>query len=116
MIVGTVRETKTEEYRVALTPDGVADIIRSGHAVLVEAGAGVGSNYPDEEYAQAGAELTATPEEVYARAELMCEVKEPQPSEFGLLREGQLLFTYLHLAAEPEVTEALVASGCIAIG
>ena len=78
--------------------------------------AGVGSNYLDEEYEQAGATLLATPAEVYARVELMCEVKEPQPSEFALLREGQMLLTYLHLAAEPEVTEALIASGCIAIG
>jgi alanine dehydrogenase len=116
VIIGTVKETKTEEYRVALTPDGVAEIVRAGHTVLVEAAAGLGSNYFDEEYEQAGAELVATPEEVYARAELMCEVKEPQPSEFALLREGQMLFTYLHLAAEPEVTDALLASGCIAIG
>ena len=116
MIVGTVRETKTEEYRVALTPQGVADIVRAGHEVVVERGAGVGSNYSDAEYEAAGARVLATPDEVYARAELMCEVKEPQPSEYGLLRDGQLLFTYLHLAAEPEVTDALVRSGCIAIG
>ncbi len=110
MIVGTVRETKTEEYRVALTPHGVADIVRAGHAVLVERGAGEGSNYPDEEYRAAGAEIVSTPQEVYARTDLICEVKEPQQSEYGLLREGQLLFTYLHLAAEPEVAEALVRS------
>ena len=84
--------------------------------MLIETQAGVGSNYLDEEYSQAGAQLLATPAEVYARAELMCEVKEPQPSEFALLREGQLLLTYLHLAAEPEVTDALLAAGCIAIG
>ncbi len=116
MIVGTVRETKTEEYRVALTPDGVSDIVDAGHQVLVEVGAGVGSNYPDAEYREAGAELIATPAEVYARAELMCEVKEPQPQEYDLLREGQILFTYLHLAAEPHVTDALIRSRCIAIG
>lgn len=116
MIVGTVRETKTEEYRVALTPDGVADIVGAGHQVLVEVGAGVGSNYLDAEYREAGAELVGTPEEVYARAELMCEVKEPQPQEYDLLREGQILFTYLHLAAEPHVTDALIRSKCIAIG
>ncbi|MCC6237354.1 MAG: alanine dehydrogenase [Dehalococcoidia bacterium] len=116
MIVGTVRETKTEEYRVALTPDGVADIVGAGHQVLVEVGSGVGSNYPDAEYREAGAELVATPAEVYARAELMCEVKEPQPQEYDLLREGQILFTYLHLAAEPHVTDALIRSRCIAIG
>lgn len=116
MIVGTVRETKADEYRVALTPQGVADIVQAGHAVLVERTAGVGSNYADEEYAAAGATVLPTPADVYARAELMCEVKEPQPSEYELLREGQLLFTYLHLAAESAVTDALLRSRCIAIG
>jgi len=116
MIVGTVKETKLEEYRVALTPEGCADVVEAGHRVLVERSAGIGSNFSDEEYAAAGAELRDTPEQVYAEAELMCEVKEPQPSEYTLLREGQLLFTYLHLAAEPHVTDALIASKCIAIG
>jgi alanine dehydrogenase len=116
MIVGTLTETKTEEYRVALTPDGVGDIVRAGHTVLVQAGAGEGSNFSDSDYAAAGAELIAEPAAVFQRAELICEVKEPQPSEYALLREGQMLFTYLHLAAEPEVTEALLAAKCIAIG
>ncbi|RLT44334.1 MAG: alanine dehydrogenase [Chloroflexi bacterium] len=116
MIVGTVTEKKLEEYRVALTPQGVADIVRAGHQVVVEQSCGTGSNFTNEEYRAAGAELLDTPEEVYARADLMCEVKEPQPSEFALLREGQLLFTYLHLAAEPHVTDALLASKCISIG
>ena len=116
MIVGTVRETKTEEYRVAFTPEGAADIVRSGHTVLIERGAGEGSHYADDEYAAAGAVLAATPQEVYARAELMCEVKEPQPSEYELLRDGQVLFTYLHLAAEPLVLDSLIASRCVAIG
>ena len=116
MIIGTVRETKTEEYRVAFTPDGAADIVRAGHGVVIETGAGLGSNYSDDDYRAAGAEVLESAAEVYARAELMCEVKEPQPEEFALLREGQILFTYLHLAAEPEVTDALVRSGCIAIG
>ncbi len=116
MIIGTVRETKTEEYRVAFTPDGVADIVRAGHSVVIETGAGLGSNYSDDEYRAAGAEVLESAAEVYARAELMCKVKEPQPEEFALLREGEIVFTYLHLAAEPEVTDALVRSGCIAIG
>ena len=116
MIVGTVKETKLEEYRVALTPPGVADIVRAGHQVIIERASGVGSNYADHEYLTAGAEIVDTPDEVYARADLMCEVKEPQPSEYALLREGQLLFTYLHLAAEPHVTDALIAARCIAIG
>lgn len=116
MIIGTVTETKTDEYRVALTPEGVADIATAGHEVVIETGAGLGSNYPDDEYRASGAEVVDTPEEVYARADLMCEVKEPQPSEYELLREGQLLFTYLHLAAEPRVTEALLRARCTAIG
>ncbi|MDP6606979.1 MAG: alanine dehydrogenase [Dehalococcoidia bacterium] len=116
MIIGSVRETKTEEYRVALTPDGAADIARAGHSIVIEASAGTGSNYSDDDYRAAGAEVLATADEVYARAELMCEVKEPQPEEFGRLRDGQILFTYLHLAAEPEVTDALLRSRCIAIG
>ena len=116
MIIGTVTETKTEEYRVALVPDGVADIVRAGHTALVETGAGIGSNYSDDEYREAGAELIETPQEVYARAQLVCEVKEPQPSEYTLIREGQLILTYLHLAAEPEVADALLAARCIAIG
>ena len=116
MIVGTVTETKTEEYRVALTPQGVADIVAAGHAVVVQAGAGAGSNFDDAEYVAAGAEVVTDPATVYERAALMCEVKEPQPSEWGLLREGQLLFTYLHLAAAETVTDALLASGCTAIG
>jgi alanine dehydrogenase len=116
VIVGTVKETKTEEYRVALTPEGVHDIVLAGHQVLVETHAGEGSNFSDDEYRAAGAEVLGTPEEVYARAELMCEVKEPQPSEYELLREGQVLFTYLHLAAAPKVTDAVLKSRCIAIG
>ena len=116
VIVGTVAETKSEEYRVALTPDGVRDIVLAGHTVLVEREAGTGSNYDDDEYREAGAEVLDGPEAVYERADLICEVKEPQPAEFELLREGQLLFTYLHLAAEPAVTDALLRSRCIAIG
>jgi len=116
VIVGTVTETKTEEYRVALTPQGVTDIVNAGHEVLIETGAGAGSNFPDAEYAVAGAQILPDPAAVYARAELVCEVKEPQPSEWGLLRERQLLFTYLHLAADEAVTNALLASGCTAIG
>ncbi len=108
MIIGTVRETKIEEYRVAFTPDGAADIVRSGHEVVIEVGAGLGSNYSDDDDRAAGAEVLATAADVYARADLMCEVKEPQPEEFALLRAGQILFTYLHLAAEPEVTDALL--------
>jgi alanine dehydrogenase len=115
VIIGTVRETKVEEYRVALTPSAVTDLVRAGHTVLVETNAGAGSHYLDDAYAASGAETVATPEEVYARAELMIEVKEPQPQEYGLLREGQVLFTYLHLAAELAVADAVLRSKCIAI-
>ena len=115
MIVGTVRERKTEEFRVALTPSSAADLVRTGHTVLIETGAGVGSHYTDAEYVAAGAQITSSMEEVYARAELLCHVKEPQPAEYALIREEQVLFTYLHLAAEPEVTRAIIESRCIAI-
>ncbi|MPZ98180.1 MAG: alanine dehydrogenase [Dehalococcoidia bacterium] len=115
MIVGTAREIKTEEYRVALTPEGVTDIVRAGHQVLVETGAGDGSHYLDDAYRAAGAEIVATPAEVYARAQLVCRVKEPEAVEFGFLREGLVLFTYLHLAAEPAATRAIIDSQCVAI-
>ncbi len=115
MIVGTVTETKTEEHRVALTPPGVAEIVRAGHTVLVEAGAGRASSYEDDEYAAVGAEIAGTPDEVYARAELVCEVKEPQPEEFAKLRAGQVIFTYLHLAAAPDVARAMLERECIGI-
>lgn len=116
MIVATVKELKLEEYRVALTPQGVASIVGAGHTVIIETSAGAGSGFTDKEYRAAGAEIVATATEVFARADLVCKVKEPQHAEFGLLRARQLLFTYLHLAAEPEVTDALVASRCTAIG
>ncbi len=115
MIVGTVRERKNEEFRVALTPASAGDLVRAAHTVLIETTSGVGSHYPDEQYTAVGAQIIATMEEVYARAELICEVKEPQPSEYALMREGQVVFTYLHLAAEPEVARVLVESKCIAI-
>ena len=114
MIVGTVREVKTEEYRVGLTPAGVAELVRLGHRVLVQAGAGAGSGFPDEAYAAAGATLTSV-DSVWADAELVVKVKEPQPSEFVRLRRDQTLFTYLHLAAAPSVTNALLGAGTTAI-
>ena len=114
MLIGTVREVKTEEYRVGLTPDGAAELTTAGHHVLVEAGAGLGSGYADEAYAGAGARL-ATVEEVWAEADLVVKVKEPQEQEFELLRDEQILFTYLHLAAAPKVTQALLRAGTTAI-
>ncbi len=116
MIVGTVRERKLEEFRVALTPASAGDLVHAGHTVLVETTAGLGSHYPDEQYTAVGAQIVPTMEEVFARADLVTMVKEPQPTLYALMREGQAIFTYLHLAAEPEVTQALIASRCIAIG
>ncbi len=110
LTVGVPRETKLAEYRVAVTPDGVAELVHQGVTVVVESGAGVGSAITDAEYAAAGAEIAAAAE-VWERAELVCKVKEPQPDEFPLMREGQVLFTYLHLAAYPEVGRALLERG-----
>ena len=93
----------------------VGDLVRAGHTVLVETTSGIGSHYPDAQYAAAGAEITATMEEVYARAELICEVKEPQPSEYACLRPGLALFTYLHLAPLPELTDKLLEAKVTAI-
>ncbi len=115
MIVGVPKEIKRDEYRVGLLPVGVEELIRAGHQVLVEAGAGVGSGLADAEYARHGAELVATAEEVFGRAEMLIKVKEPQPTEVALLRRGQIVFTYFHLAADRQLTESLLASGCIAV-
>lgn len=115
MIVGTVRELKNEEFRVGLTPEGVRDLVRQRHEVLVEKGAGEGSGFSDEVYAQAGAAIEPSAAEIWARADLVVKVKEPQPQEFGLLRRGQCLFTYLHLAALPDVTKALIKAGTTSI-
>ena len=108
MKVGVVREIKPDEYRVALTPAGARELAAQGHEVVVEAGAGVGSAFPDEAYVGAGARL-ARVDEVWASCDLVLKVKEPLPDEYGRLRAGQILFTYLHLAPARELTEALVA-------
>lgn len=107
MIIGVPREIKDNEYRVAATPGGVELLTGTGHKVLVEAGAGVGSGFTDEEYVRAGAVLVEH-EDAFREADLVLKVKEPLPSEYGLLREGLVLFTYLHLAAEPALTKAMV--------
>jgi alanine dehydrogenase len=114
MTVGVPREIKKQEHRVALLPATAYQLTKRGHRVLVECGAGSGCGYPDEEYAAAGAELVATHEAVFA-ADLVVKVKEPQPAEIPLLRSGQVLFTYLHLAPDPEQTKLLLDSGCVAI-
>ena len=111
MIIGVPKEVKEQEFRVALLPSAAYQLISRGHHVLVEHGAGVGSGYPDAEYQKAGATLIADHAEVFRRAELIVKVKEPQPSEIPLLRPGQVLFTYLHLAASRTLTDGLLASG-----
>ncbi len=115
MIIGTVRELKTEEYRVGLTPEGVQDLVLLGHEVMVGTGAGVGSGYSDDAYLAAGATIVEDAAEVWAAVHLMVKVKEPQVEELSLLRRGLTLFTYLHLAALPEVTRALLDAGTTSI-
>ncbi|WP_410819153.1 alanine dehydrogenase [Micromonospora sp. 050-3] len=115
MKVGIPREVKNHEYRVAITPAGVNEFTRSGHQVFVESGAGVGSSITDEEFAAAGAKILATADEVWATAELVLKVKEPIAEEYHRMREGQVLFTYLHLAASKECTDALIDSGVTGI-
>jgi alanine dehydrogenase len=115
MRVGTVRERKDGEARVGLTPEGAHALVTGGHQVLVEAGAGAGSGFTDAAYAASGAVVVASAEEVWGQAELVAKVKEPVPSEYGYLREGCALFTYLHLAADRALTERLMASGCASL-
>ncbi|GLI36932.1 alanine dehydrogenase [Geobacter hydrogenophilus] len=115
MIVGVPREIKTHEYRVGMTPAGIAELARGGHTVLVETGAGEGSGFADGEYLRAGARVCGR-EEVFGPAELLVKVKEPLPSEYGLLRQGQALFTYLHLAPNRPLTELLLEKGVTGIG
>lgn len=115
MIVGVPKEIKDNENRVALIPAGVQSLVSRGHTVLVERGAGGGSGLPDEAYARAGAEILPDGSAVYARAELLCKVKEPLPKEYPLLRPGQVLFTYLHLAPAPDLTRALLDREAVGI-
>jgi alanine dehydrogenase len=115
MIIGVPKEIKEQEQRVALVPSAVEQLKRRGHSVLVETNAGDGSGYPDNEYARAGAEIVDLAKDVFARAEMIVKVKEPLKVEFSLLRKGQILFTYLHLAASKPLTEALLESGVTSI-
>jgi alanine dehydrogenase len=108
VIVGIPREVKDNEYRVAATPEGVREMTRAGHEVVVETGAGLGSALPDEQFAAAGARIAADAETVFAEADLIVKVKEPQPQEYERFRVGQMLFTYLHLAADKALTEFLL--------
>lgn len=115
MIIAVPKEIKEQEFRVALLPSAAYQLIQRGHQVLVERGAGAGAGYPDSDYEEAGATLLDDHAALFERAELIVKVKEPQPSEYPLLRRGQILFTYLHLAANRELTEALMKSGVTAL-
>src|SRR5436190_21723469 len=111
MIVGVPKEIKEQENRVGLLPSTARVLVSRGHRVLVENCAGLGSGYPDEQYVDAGAEIVAAAPEIFRRADMIVKVKEPQATESRLLRKGQILFTYLHLAASKPLTEALLQSG-----
>ena len=115
MKVGVPKEIKTLEFRVGMTPAGVRELVHDGHEVVVETNAGMGIGMSDVDYQKAGAKVVATPEEVFSSAEMIIKVKEPQLNECEMLRDDQVLFTYLHLAADPAQTEALVKSGTTAI-
>ncbi len=115
MIVGILKEIKAEENRVAMTPAGAEILVHHGHQVLVEAGAGSGSGFTDEHYILSGAEIIETADRIYAVAEMVMHVKEPQPSEYEMIREGQIVFTYFHFAAAEELTRAMVERKAICI-
>lgn len=115
MIIGVPKEVKSDEYRVALLPSGAEDLVSDGHQVLVENDAGCGSGIANEEYVAAGAEIVESAEDVFAQADLIVKVKEPQPEEWPLMREGQLMFTYFHFAASQELTERVIETGSTAI-
>ena len=116
MLIGVPKEIKNHEYRIGLTPAGVKELVMHGHKVMVENNGGAAIGFENDQYVAAGAEIVNTPEEIFARAEMIIKVKEPQPNECKMLKKGQVLFTYLHLAPDPQQTELLVASGatCIA--
>jgi len=115
MKIGCPTEIKPQEFRVGMTPDAAREAVNYGHDVLIQQGAGMGSGFPDTDYTTAGAQIIATAEEIFASADMIVKVKEPQAGERKMLREGQLLFTYLHLAPDPEQTHDLLESGCTAI-
>ena len=116
MIIGIPTEIKASEGRVGMTPEGVLTLIEQNHTVILQSGAGEKSGLADCRYEEAGARIVPSAQEVFSVADLIIKVKEPQPSEVDLFREGQILFTYLHLAANRQLTERLMASGVVAIG
>jgi len=115
MKIGCPTEIKPQEFRVGMTPNAAGEAVARGHQALVQKGAGLGAGFSDEDYTAAGAQIIETAEEIFATADMIVKVKEPQAGERKMLREGQLLFTYLHLAPDPEQTHDLLASGCTAI-
>lgn len=115
MLVGVPKEIKKQEHRVGLVPSSVREFTARGHKVLVETGAGAGIGFGDDAYRTAGADIASSAAEVFAKAEMVIKVKEPQPQECAMLKPDQVLFTYLHLAPDPEQAQALVKSGCVAI-
>ncbi len=111
MIIGVPTEIKTDEYRVAMLPVGVEELVARGHQVVIQSGAGLGSGLPDHEYLRAGAKMAAAGSEVFAQCDLIVKVKEPQPEEYDLIRSGQSVFTYFHFAASRDLTDAMIATG-----
>ena len=116
VLIGVPKEVKNHEYRVGLTPASVLELVKRGHQVIVEVDAGAAIDFTDDQYVAVGAEISHSPEDIFARAEMIVKVKEPQAHECKMLREGQILYTYLHLASDPEQTKLLVESGatCVA--
>ena len=115
MLIGVPKEIKKQEYRVGLVPSSVKEVVSHGHKVIVETGAGMGIGFTDDDYIKAGAQIANTPAEIFAAAEMIIKVKEPQASECAMLREDQILFTYLHLAADPEQAQGLIKSKAVCI-
>jgi alanine dehydrogenase len=115
MKIGCPTEIKPQEFRVGMTPNAAQEAIAHGHSVLIQSGAGLGAGFDDQAYSSAGAQIVGNASDVFSQADMIVKVKEPQPAERKMLREGQLLFTYLHLAPDPEQTKDLLASGCTAI-
>ena len=111
MLIGVPREIKVHEYRVGMTPSSVREAVAHGHRVILETQAGAGIGASDDDYRKMGAEVAGGAADVFARADMLVKVKEPQPVERRMLREGQVLFTYLHLAPDPEQTKDLIESG-----
>jgi len=115
MIVGVLKEIKTKESRVAMTPAGAEQLVARGHTVYVETRAGEGSGFTDSQYQEVGAAIQASPTEIYATCAMVMKVKEPLPVEYPLIRRGQVVFTYFHFAASEELTRAIIQSGCTAV-